>query len=425
MNGGGSLTFQRIYGRLILRTIYQTKKEIPLYDLLESRGDFFATDPRDYVYGLFALAESSSLVTAEPDYMTEVWEVYATFMMTWIKSRNNLDILTLGGWPRGNDDFPSWVADLGCKNEPGSVYNSPDCIWLMNLRLQALYEVQVKKLEADRSIDVPEPDKAWFRACGSTAPQFMRLDSRTIECRGICIDTIDGIASTEGLLNSLPEDHTGLFSRRGPSIANHQPKGKKSAYGNAEKTKDAIWRTLVMDRCEHKMTQPVVRSAGAMLYGESMEVENSKGDFAWRLLWEIIREFEIGGKTLFEWFKEDLSDVRLKAFDALREYHQSLSEEGELTASRNPMICRATHIMAEMQRHLFISDKGYIGLVTTNAMPGDEVWVLLSCNIPLVMRKKDDGTRILVGECYVHGIMYGEAVKDIEAGQRELISCII
>jgi len=47
---------------------------------------------------------------------------------------------------------------------------------------------------------------------------------------------------------------------------------------------------------------------------------------------------------------------------------------------------------------------------------GDEVWVIAGADVPMVLRQRGGGKWSLVGECYVHGIMKGEAVRDFGGG---------
>jgi hypothetical protein len=61
-------------------------------------------------------------------------------------------------------------------------------------------------------------------------------------------------------------------------------------------------------------------------------------------------------------------------------------------------------------RRLCRTNSGYIGLVPGYAQEGDEVCVVSGARVPFVLRAQ--GTFYsLIGECYVHGIMDGEALK--------------
>jgi hypothetical protein len=64
-------------------------------------------------------------------------------------------------------------------------------------------------------------------------------------------------------------------------------------------------------------------------------------------------------------------------------------------------------------RRMIKTKIGYIGLATRNVEVDDTVFLLKGGNVPYILRKidqaADEDEYILVGDCYVHGIMYGEA----------------
>ncbi|KAI3324641.1 HET-domain-containing protein [Xylariaceae sp. AK1471] len=74
---------------------------------------------------------------------------------------------------------------------------------------------------------------------------------------------------------------------------------------------------------------------------------------------------------------------------------------------------------ASWNRHFFTTENGYMGIGPVGVKPGDEVWSLIGGHVPFVLRPADHhlGRSIhglsfqMVGECYVHGIMNGEAWK--------------
>ena len=68
-------------------------------------------------------------------------------------------------------------------------------------------------------------------------------------------------------------------------------------------------------------------------------------------------------------------------------------------------------IEASLQfRTLFVTQTGYIGLGPLTMQPTDMVCVLLGCSVPVVIRREAPNRYALVGECYMHGIMDGEAL---------------
>ncbi|KAL8770345.1 MAG: hypothetical protein Q9209_003981 [Squamulea sp. 1 TL-2023] len=61
-------------------------------------------------------------------------------------------------------------------------------------------------------------------------------------------------------------------------------------------------------------------------------------------------------------------------------------------------------------RALIITDNGrFVGLAPKACRENDCIAVLLGCQSPLVLRKTEAGNYLVVGECYVHGLMTGEA----------------
>jgi len=61
-------------------------------------------------------------------------------------------------------------------------------------------------------------------------------------------------------------------------------------------------------------------------------------------------------------------------------------------------------------RRLCVTTKGYVGAVTPLAEVGDEIVVFAGMQTPSVLRRVDNKQYQFVGECYVHGLMNGEAL---------------
>lgn len=59
-------------------------------------------------------------------------------------------------------------------------------------------------------------------------------------------------------------------------------------------------------------------------------------------------------------------------------------------------------------RRLAATTQRYLGLVPRFAEEGYWIVVAPGCPVPLVVRRRPDGTFTFIGECYVHGIMNGE-----------------
>ncbi|KAK5136505.1 hypothetical protein LTR08_002849 [Meristemomyces frigidus] len=104
---------------------------------------------------------------------------------------------------------------------------------------------------------------------------------------------------------------------------------------------------------------------------------------------------------------------RLNSF--LDEMRVTLAEYGnDALIGQNEAM--ASHVIAVFDRRLFQTSNGWIGVCPKAAQVGDEVYILGGCPVPVILRAVSDHDLAdqlyrTVGHCYVHGIMYGEAVS--------------
>lgn len=76
-------------------------------------------------------------------------------------------------------------------------------------------------------------------------------------------------------------------------------------------------------------------------------------------------------------------------------------------------------------RVFFITQRGGMGLAPYGVQPGDEVAIMLGCDIPLMRRRVGHGLNgpeyHLLGEWFLHGVMFGEALQ----GQQLPVTSVI
>ena len=66
--------------------------------------------------------------------------------------------------------------------------------------------------------------------------------------------------------------------------------------------------------------------------------------------------------------------------------------------------------MAIHSREFFVSKLSYMGLARYDVKAGDEICILHGGQVPFILRQKQKYHQFK-GECYVHGIMDGEAMR--------------
>lgn len=62
-----------------------------------------------------------------------------------------------------------------------------------------------------------------------------------------------------------------------------------------------------------------------------------------------------------------------------------------------------------------------MGLTPDAALQDDLIATFLGAGTPFVLRKSDAGVHVVVGECYIHGIMSGEALQEKEADLMNIV----
>lgn len=129
--------------------------------------------------------------------------------------------------------------------------------------------------------------------------------------------------------------------------------GTTEAYGTAKKVHDALWRTPIADRAF---------------------VHN----------WETARASK---ETYSAYHAVQTGDVALGVKYANIAYNKLF------------------------RRRPLRSTKGYIGLGPLGVRKGDSIWVLPGADVPFIFRPAENGTFMVIGEAYIHGIMDGELVK--------------
>ena len=77
--------------------------------------------------------------------------------------------------------------------------------------------------------------------------------------------------------------------------------------------------------------------------------------------------------------------------------------------------------MATFGRRLFETSRGFIGLGPAAAQIDDEICLLLGGQVCYVLRTRKDGHHEFIGECYVHGMMDGQACEDESFSIRNLV----
>ncbi|XEV04670.1 hypothetical protein FSHL1_009957 [Fusarium sambucinum] len=353
------------------------------------------TEERDRVYGVLGLkAITDGLVWDKmPDYTISLDRLYVDFTSSFVVT-GNLSILRLVSRCAGpRRTVSKTVTDLHPTLR--RQYTAPIAIWATRSKTNCPTAGTLCTHE------IPSWTVCWTctpaptahlggvyqadASLGQPVPLLPRNEIK-LNVRGVFIDEVISLSS------SHQDEADGRYplNMNGPQI---------SHYGDIAATRDAFWRTIVGDTTE----QGGVKAPHnySWLLNHQIWEEGVSGiytyDFALHRFMRRNRNLRICGYTL-----EELLLGRNKLISRLR---LSTGRSYNLTASQREALSWATNAMA--WRRVFGTLGGRMGLGTCAAEFGDRIAILRGCNTPLILRKARHGWQ-LVGECYVHGVMYGE-----------------
>ena len=168
---------------------------------------------------------------------------------------------------------------------------------------------------------------------------------------------------------------------------------------------------------------PIVGFANALIGDStSRDFEENRDPLA---LWEIYEKCSLNedGEVYRAMQKEakmpkDRKDVKGVGV----EFYSELSKDGSIAWNYHH------HLLTIFRRHwFFISDDGYAGLAPLGSQPDTDVLAFIDgANVPFVLRDLgDDATDlVLVGPCYIYGLMDAEMAKMNSAFSRGVVSII-
>lgn len=322
-----------------------------------------ATDARDKIYAFlgFVPADQISLVTI--DYAQDVASLYVKFALTCIRTSGNLNILALKDFQNRSQSkivsLPSWVPD-----------------WSISLTSE--------RHDYQGGDDNPE---SMYNACGLKSFDLgtvqLLADGRTLAIRGMRLSEV-------------------------ASLCRPQEKIKyKDIFGLLRDWASFSGVTLPFDddlKPEHvRFWMTCFAGCVATFSDESQEWSVRRcileDQAIWNSLWHSIEQdanenYHAG-------------DIPGQADDV----DQAAEDE---TFIRSGDVSFGT---ACQDRRMFLSKEGHLGLGPRSMSEGDQIWIVDGARRPFIFRQVRSDESILhtnrfelIGPCYVHGCMDGEAI---------------
>ncbi|KAK6949526.1 hypothetical protein Daesc_009609 [Daldinia eschscholtzii] len=328
-----------------------------------------ATDPRDKIFGLNALIKSelSGTRALQPNYNVSTTVLYTAVAKEILEHSLDLNLLSV---PRrlsgvGPCNLPSWVPD-----------------WT-NTRLTA-------PLGLANYSDINELN---FTASGSSKPDVaLGADSNLLGVQGHRVDRIAAVGAVLRLEHLPRTNYHGIRIPKCAFVLDNWCRvvrlWEPEPYITGESIRDAFVQTLAAGSC-HESTETL------------------------RVQLDILER----NATIVRWlrflpthFSDCLVDKIIYLVHAVLFYDRT----DQMTLGfRIPLSSLA-------DRRIFRTDKGYIGLGSALAEVGDEVAVVAGARVPLILRKKGSQWT-LQGDCFLKGIMQGEAYREDETSRMWIV----
>lgn len=357
-------------GKEIIKVLRVAMEEVsgdPPYEtlrnLLRKFRHYQSTDPRDKIYALFGLNPEYHEI--KPDYDISAEQLYCRLARAYLELERRVDILLDCEGPSGRSHLPSWTPDWSA---PLSVFP----LDIVNHRTDIV-----------------------FRASGSSDPSIRLSDSdNLLVVNGICLDEVLRCGETNSTRSSLlqmedvPKEEIGSLRSNGEFV-------REWLSCMQEKT---VLDTLLRSNMD----------ADAPNTGDHND--------------DILNMPYLAGGTILEAFErtilakpngpakvefEEVAGHPFPGLDVIPGLKQTWGNE-----LRSGLVCSG--------RRFYLSKKGYMGLAPAQTREDDLISIFLGLSSPVIIRREDDDCYIIIGECYVQGIMNGEAMKDLEDGKLEL-----
>ncbi|CAM1508647.1 Fc.00g054950.m01.CDS01 [Cosmosporella sp. VM-42] len=359
--------------------------------------DANVTDEKDRVYGLLGIRAIADRIAIVPDYSLSLPTIYTRFTIS-LLSAGDLNTLRLVSRHAGHarvgssiQIMPRALKRYGLTPVLGPLYSLASSSSTM-VGTPCLHEIPSWAVCWTCKPAPTAPLRGSYCAGGShdCAPGAAPTSNLTLKVRGIIFDTI----------NSLGAFHPEEVESRYPL---NTSRGHCNAYGDLDDTRAAFWRTIVGDTTERGgIIAPEVFSwlLDPRLWQEGVAGVYANG-FGLSSVMARNRELIICGYTLEELiFGPDNCRNWWQKFQKQR--WESIYNPDEMQRE-----ALSWAINAIAWRRLMGTENGRMGLGPPATRAGDSIALLLGCDTPIILRKSEESWTV-VGECYVHGAMYGE-----------------
>ncbi|KAK7222795.1 hypothetical protein V2G26_010798 [Clonostachys chloroleuca] len=127
---------------------------------------------------------------------------------------------------------------------------------------------------------------------------------------------------------------------------------------------------------------------------------------------------------------ENISDYLGKSVGVDMSFFKSGTSESDILT--NSLLIPTIHehlIVTLRKKKVFLTEEGYLGIASREIRDQDEIFILPGSAVPIVLRPinlnnsvKDEKAHYkVVGDCFIHGFMDGEAINNASFKMQDLV----
>ncbi|RSL71752.1 hypothetical protein CEP53_001376 [Fusarium sp. AF-6] len=370
-----------LYRWLLLGSPMNRQEFTKLLDLIMDSRTFACSNPRDKVFGMLGVTgQDTRSEYLTPDYHISPGDVFRKFVLWEIFHNGSLRVLG------------------SSSDKAGSQYSSPT--WVPDFN----------RLDHHRSLTRHE-NRARFSASADLPIQARASNDNTVlHLKGRIVDTLHTVGE---MMIRNPSD----LASKG-DYANKRMTWYDELRVNKDMIIEAI--TIWLEAME-RLTQgrhPVPR-ANAMLATKLVEGKLELKDGV-PSDWVPFLRALVCNRTDYGQEASAVFEPMVAAYVRLSLAAEKLPKP--YVRKHYPLARRAIEASLSLaqSRRFAGTDMGLTGYVPMRAKKGDLVVILYGADVPFVVRKEAGGRYSLVGECYMHGIMYGEALRISEIKEEDV-----
>ncbi|KAM0541958.1 hypothetical protein ACHAPJ_013020 [Fusarium lateritium] len=393
-----------------LRLFRKSNMTNDLGALLQLHRWLRATDPRDKVYGCLGIAASTYDI--KPDYTISTVECYTRAAFNIISGSRSLELFSALRRPSCLETsltgLPSWVPDWSYDFSSIPVEaRGPSSISNHVSRENTHFPILLATRDA-----FPE-----LKASTSNLSFTPRLleDGKTLVLKGVIVDELN----TVGDILDFPQAGPKASSSNAITNRIRQLKRDSKNWVGIGGVMETIrgWQDLAL-RTENLQTRPDETRMDAFLTTIFTNRIHLGADRR-----TVLDHLEQSITTGFEMSRTGIAMNQMHLTHVMPKLYRQILGNRKVNSLYNDIFSFGqafANIQWAMDQRMATTGSGYLSLVPWPSQPGDRIVLLQGARTPYVLRKAGEKWKIL-GDCYVHGIMSGEAWSDEKCIDIEII----